>query len=206
MNNIFSSKSVTFIAGLAVIASLFLSCSKDEDKLSISSDNVITGDIENVTTTSADVYGSYNFYSAVGSILESMQLNYSGAAMVDTATIKSMLIDTPDYTFPKECGDSAMIFYEPVDVEFVSAGLVYSENSDFYDCKELAMGRLRILAFAETLSDLKPSTQYYYKTFISYNVIYRIVNEELSIDKNIDYEVQRYYVYGDTKSFTTLSK
>lgn len=204
---------VSCLSSLVIIASI-ASCSTDEKKISFSDDNIITGSVDDITDTSAKISGSYNFYGAVGSIFGNGFSYIPLPAKLDTAEL-ALLAKNYKYpqevVFPKGCPDSLEMMMTVVDLDMRSAGFVYSENSDFYGCVKVQVGKFKTDVFVDyPITGLKPGTKYWYKTYCQANPTFYLENLLYNIAFYAHFddedEIFDYYGYGDTKSFTTLSK
>ena len=208
------------LSAVAMIPLLMVSCSEDENLISISDGYIHTGEATEVTANSAVLNGSYNYFSTIGYLFSTIQQFGLYDGKIDTASLAlyARSYHNPQtIQFSADCPDSVMISITDADADFQCAGVIYSENRDFYESVTMSADELKLNSFAlKTQTVLKPATTYWYKSFIrvepillirckdqgiSFYAQYSDMMEYLGLENDGFYD---YCVYGDTKSFTTL--
>ena len=217
-----------FSAFFSVCAALCVAaCSDDDSKIKIDLDSVSTGDVTEITSTSAVISGYYNYYALVGSMVEDGFEEYDETAKVSKQYLRSLsetifgpVVDTLSV-------DSVTLEFDAYDMTFDQAGICLSTNHDFYEpegedleniiyTRGFAEEDKTIMPFSEKVTGLKPGTTYFYKTYLAVSFICEYTSPELQnvngepwsyVDRIEDTRIEslreNYVIYGLTKSFTT---
>ena len=207
-------KKILLLAVSAVL--LATSCSEDENKLNKSYDDCKTGDVTEITSTSAKISGYYNFFGLAGELLHDGMEQCDYDWKLSKEDFIEAYVDDPYYDQFLEIlstlqDDSLYMEFKVVDVDFLYGGIAISERKDFAQDEDFVFrpsdSKLKVYNLNQTITGLKSNTKYYYKTFIVYKYIYSMECKQLGfVTDDIfgadDYET--YFNYGLTESFTTL--
>lgn len=197
---------------LIAICFIVASCSDDENKLTWTSDSVKTMEALNITSTNAELNGYINFFGEMNDFLDGLE--YSDFEEEDTLSTEDLILilnlsGIESIDIPENCPDSVVIKSNLCDFEFIEAGMCYDINHDFRDVIYVPSTNVKVKHISTSLSNLQPNTTYFYKTYLKFKMIYELtcdqipaLNSGVMVDDGDNFYA--YYVYGDTKSFTTL--
>ena len=187
-----------------------LSCSEDDSKLTYCGDSVVTGEVTDVTSTSAVINGYFSFYGEVNNFIGDVDYTeLNDSVLVPKEELNSLIrvyFDIQDSIDVSNAPDSIMIYETPYDVQFIGAGYRISRYHDFRESELFLSADTKIRRYSSKVEGLTPSTTYYYKTVLAFRPVYVVdspdINLYLTNAKIGDWF--DYYVYGATKEFTTL--
>lgn len=221
-----SIKSLVYsLSSLVLIAMVMVSCEKDESKIKMNFNSVTTGNVSNITRTSAVIDGYYNYYGVMGSMLEAGFETFDYQDLVLSKDLLYLDYELFSQVLDTLKKDVILVDFRTDDAEFYQAGVAISERRDFYEgdgTKGTIYSKSKHLKpkvdyFSDKIEGLKPGTKYYYKTYISTSLVgdctspqlQNVNGEPWKLSDNLEISEEdflrvHYVVYGDTKSFTTL--
>ena len=222
LNNIFQ------VVAVLCISCLGISCSDDASKITVDLESVSTGEVSDITSTSAVISGYYSYYATIGSMVGEGFEQYDSEDKVSKADLLMLsekefkpIVDTLSV-------DSVTLVFNAYDMAFDQGGICISEKRDFFEGVQTfnemsniiyTRGKVHtktIESFTDEITGLKPGTTYYYKTYLATYLISIYSSPELQnvngmpwsyIDGVGEYRIEglkeNYVIYGVTKSFTT---
>ncbi len=194
----------------SLICFVFVSCSDDESKLTQCSDSVFTGEATDITTHSAVINGYFSFYGEINDFIG----DFDYTELIDSVVIAkeninsflAITFDIHDDVDVSSAPDSVKFFQNPYDVSFIGAGCRVSEYHDFREGKLILSNKTKIRRYSMKVDGLTSMTKYYYKTVLAFRPVYQVDCPTLNLHYSNTTLGDRYdyYVYGETKEFTTL--
>lgn len=205
MNNMKKTAYVWLLACLPMF-----SCSEDDSKLTFASDSVYTGNVTDITSTSAVINGYFSFYGEVNDFIG--DVDYT--ELIDSGRVSKeefeILLRDYYHIYDKvdisKLPDSVSVYATPYDVQFVGAGYRISRYHDFRESKLVISDETKIRHYSSPIDGLTPDVTYYYKTALVFRPIFVVDCAEAELHEiNIALgDWYDYFVYGATKKFTTL--